>query len=127
MHQDLDLPPIMEEEEIQSAPVNEERAIVLFQPLQHHHQPSTGQIFVDRNLISGFKSNFFQLSFLYFLSVFTILGRWLTFKFCFRGGLWDAIVRLVGGILWDWIGVIRIRIWISSEYFRDKPMSLWKS
>ncbi|VVA99099.1 unnamed protein product [Arabis nemorensis] len=57
---DLDLPPIMEEEEIQSAPVNEERAIVLFKPPQHHCQPSSGQLFVDRNLISGFKNRFLQ-------------------------------------------------------------------
>ncbi|KFK39916.1 hypothetical protein AALP_AA3G305700 [Arabis alpina] len=54
--QDLDLPTILEEEEeIQSAPLNEERAIVLFKPPQHHYQP---QVFVDRNLVSGFKNRY---------------------------------------------------------------------
>ncbi|CAA7057914.1 unnamed protein product [Microthlaspi erraticum] len=51
MEEDVDLPPIMAEEEIQSAPVNEERAIVLYKPIQPH-------IFVDGKLISGFKKRF---------------------------------------------------------------------
>lgn len=67
--QDVDLPPIMEEdeidlpmqdtsaEEIELEPVNDERAIVLFKPL-HYQQPSSGNLFVDRDLISGFKSKF---------------------------------------------------------------------
>jgi len=67
--QDVDLPPIMEEEEIdlpmqdtvaeeiELEPVNDERAIVLFKPL-HYQQPSSGNVFVDRHLISGFKSKF---------------------------------------------------------------------
>lgn len=67
--QDVDLPPIMEEEEIDLAmqetaaeeievsPVNDERAIVLFKPL-YYQQPSSGNLFVDRDLISGFKSKF---------------------------------------------------------------------
>uniref|UniRef100_A0A1J3DKK6 Uncharacterized protein n=1 Tax=Noccaea caerulescens TaxID=107243 RepID=A0A1J3DKK6_NOCCA len=54
MEEDVDLPPIMEEEEIESAPVNEERAIVLYKPIQHY-QP---HLFVDGNLISGFKNRF---------------------------------------------------------------------
>lgn len=57
--QDLDLPPIMEEDEIKSVPVNEERAIVLYKPLHHYHQPSNEHLFVDRDFISGFKSKFF--------------------------------------------------------------------
>lgn len=56
MEEDVDLPPIMEEEEIESAPVNEERAIVLYKPIQHY-QP---HLFVDGNLISGFKSKLFK-------------------------------------------------------------------
>ncbi|KAL1204627.1 hypothetical protein V5N11_004027 [Cardamine amara subsp. amara] len=52
---DLDLPPIIEEDEIQSVPVNEEKAIVLYKPLQHY-QPE--QIIVDRDLVSGFKNRF---------------------------------------------------------------------
>ncbi|KAG7578893.1 hypothetical protein ISN45_Aa03g030580 [Arabidopsis thaliana x Arabidopsis arenosa] len=55
---DLDLPPIMEEDEIKSVPVNEERAIVLYKPLQQYHQPSNEQLFVDRDFISGFKNRF---------------------------------------------------------------------
>ncbi|KAG7610812.1 hypothetical protein ISN44_As05g029160 [Arabidopsis suecica] len=66
---DVDLPPIMEEEEIdlpmqdtvaeeiELEPVNDERAIVLFKPL-HYQQPSSGNVFVDRHLISGFKNRF---------------------------------------------------------------------
>ncbi|EFH60003.1 hypothetical protein ARALYDRAFT_319360 [Arabidopsis lyrata subsp. lyrata] len=55
---DLDLPPIMEEDEIKSVPVNEERAIVLYKPLHHYHQPSNEHLFVDRDFISGFKNRF---------------------------------------------------------------------
>ncbi|KAJ0241766.1 hypothetical protein HA466_0211440 [Hirschfeldia incana] len=69
---DLDLPPIMEEEvdmplvmeeehddDLQPSPgnENEERAIVLFKPPPHHHQPN---LFVDRSLISGLKNRFYH-------------------------------------------------------------------
>ncbi|XP_010467131.1 PREDICTED: uncharacterized protein LOC104747230 [Camelina sativa] len=55
---DLDLPPIMEEDEIKSVPVNEERAIVLYKPLQqYHHQP---HLFVDTDLVSGLKNRFLR-------------------------------------------------------------------
>lgn len=68
-NQDVDLPPIMEEEEtdlamateeVEPEVVNDERAIVLFKPPLHYHQPSSsGNLFVDTDLISGFKSKFF--------------------------------------------------------------------
>ncbi|XP_010435424.1 PREDICTED: uncharacterized protein LOC104719246 isoform X3 [Camelina sativa] len=61
---DVDLPPIFEEEEtdlamqeIEVSPVNDERAIVLFKPLHYGHQPN---LFVDRDLISGFKNRFLR-------------------------------------------------------------------
>ncbi|EOA15604.1 hypothetical protein CARUB_v10005671mg [Capsella rubella] len=68
---DVDLPPIMEEEEtdlpmqetaveeIEVSPVNDERAIVLFKP-RHCHQTCSGNLFVDRDLISGFKNRFLR-------------------------------------------------------------------
>ncbi|KAL1223013.1 hypothetical protein V5N11_022874 [Cardamine amara subsp. amara] len=67
---DVDLPPIMEEEEtdmamateeVEPGVVNDERAIVLFNPL-HYHQPSSSSVnlFVDRDLISGFKNRFLR-------------------------------------------------------------------
>ncbi|XP_010435344.1 PREDICTED: uncharacterized protein LOC104719181 [Camelina sativa] len=47
----------MEEDEIKSVPVNEERAIVLYKPLQqYHHQPP--HLFVDTDLVSGLKNRF---------------------------------------------------------------------
>lgn len=53
------MPPILEEDEIKSVPVNEERAIVLYKPLQHYHQPSSSEhLFVDTDLVSGLKSKF---------------------------------------------------------------------
>ncbi|XP_010450361.1 PREDICTED: uncharacterized protein LOC104732511 [Camelina sativa] len=62
---DVDLPPIMEEEEtdlaMQEIEVNDERAIVLFKPLHYGHQPSSSRnLFVDRDLISGFKNRFLR-------------------------------------------------------------------
>ncbi|CAA7022905.1 unnamed protein product [Microthlaspi erraticum] len=66
---DVDLPPIREEdmamqetesEETEPNPVNEERSIVLFKPLLHHQPSSSGQLFVDRDLISDFKNRFFR-------------------------------------------------------------------
>ncbi|XP_024014072.1 uncharacterized protein LOC18022075 [Eutrema salsugineum] len=64
----MKFPPIIEEEETyvamqetsaedehEPAPVNEERTIVLFMPL-HYHQPPSGQLYVDRDLISGFNN-----------------------------------------------------------------------
>uniref|UniRef100_A0A1J3HE96 Uncharacterized protein n=1 Tax=Noccaea caerulescens TaxID=107243 RepID=A0A1J3HE96_NOCCA len=69
---DVDLPPVMEEggvdmamqeteaEQIESIPVNEERAIVLFKPLLYHQPSSSGQLFVDSDLISGFRNRFFR-------------------------------------------------------------------
>lgn len=66
-YQDVDLPPIMEEEEtdlamateeLEPEVLNDERSIVLFKPL-HYHQPSSGSLFVDKDLISGFKSKLF--------------------------------------------------------------------
>lgn len=56
----------MEEDEIQSVQVNEEKAIVLYKPLQHY-QPE--QIIVDRDLVSEFKSKFY----LHFESIFIII------------------------------------------------------
>ncbi|XP_010488802.1 PREDICTED: uncharacterized protein LOC104766588 [Camelina sativa] len=56
---DLDLPPIMEEDEIKSVTVNEERAIVLYKPLQqYHHQPP--HLFFDTDLVSGLKNRFLR-------------------------------------------------------------------
>ncbi|EOA31489.1 hypothetical protein CARUB_v10014675mg [Capsella rubella] len=53
---DLDLPPIMEEDEIKSvSSVNEERAIVLYKPLRYHHQRCSGDFFVDSDFVSGLK------------------------------------------------------------------------
>ncbi|ESQ33807.1 hypothetical protein EUTSA_v10009663mg [Eutrema salsugineum] len=46
------------EEEHEPAPVNEERAIALFISL-HYHQPPSGQLYVDRDLISGFNKPLF--------------------------------------------------------------------
>ncbi|CAE6199921.1 unnamed protein product [Arabidopsis arenosa] len=69
---DVDLPPIMEEEEIdlpmqdtsaeeiELEPVNNDRAIVLFKPLHYQHPSSSGNLFVDRDLISGFKNRFLR-------------------------------------------------------------------
>ncbi|CAN8232525.1 unnamed protein product [Cochlearia groenlandica] len=68
---DLDLPPIMEEEEVdmvtvteelEDVTVNEERSIVLYKPLLHYHSPSpsSGNLFVDTDLISGFKNRFLR-------------------------------------------------------------------
>ncbi|ESQ44523.1 hypothetical protein EUTSA_v10003466mg [Eutrema salsugineum] len=69
---DVKFPPIIEEEETdvamqetgaeeehEPAPVNEERAIVLFKPL-HYHQPPSGQLYADRDLISGFNNRFLR-------------------------------------------------------------------
>ncbi|XP_010412994.1 PREDICTED: uncharacterized protein LOC104699376 [Camelina sativa] len=46
-------------DEIKSVPVNEERAIVLYKPLQqYHHQPP--HLFVDTDLVSGLKNRFLR-------------------------------------------------------------------
>ncbi|XP_010557645.1 PREDICTED: uncharacterized protein LOC104826579 [Tarenaya hassleriana] len=70
---DVDLPPIMEEDEAQMGmamakpvteelnpePMNEERAIVVYKPLQAH-QSYCGNLHVDTDLISGFKNKFLR-------------------------------------------------------------------
>ncbi|XVF19053.1 hypothetical protein REPUB_Repub11eG0077100 [Reevesia pubescens] len=68
---DADLPPIIEEEEsFPTPPENQERAIVLFTPLLHHHYsnsntplmcaPSTFSISLNSDLISGFNNQFLR-------------------------------------------------------------------
>ncbi|XWS52295.1 hypothetical protein CRYUN_Cryun11dG0056000 [Craigia yunnanensis] len=62
---DADLPPIIEEEE--SFPENQEKAIVLFNPILLHNphllrSPSTLSISLSSDLISGFKNQFLQAS-----------------------------------------------------------------
>ncbi|XP_010541973.1 PREDICTED: uncharacterized protein LOC104815319 [Tarenaya hassleriana] len=72
---DVELPPIMEEDEAEMAmakpvaqesklePVNEERAIVVYNPPQAQ-QPYSGNLYVDADLISGYKNKFLRAGFL---------------------------------------------------------------
>lgn len=75
------MPPIIEEdefpeapviEELSTPPVNEERAVVLFKPVNTHllHSPSKFSVTVDSEIISGFKSKYLFLALSFLLRLF---------------------------------------------------------